>query len=59
MPLHDWTDERGWVSVHPIWMTYFVEWVRPRLPDGYRAFIGGVPALTIIWVICGSAFICC
>lgn len=47
MPLHDWTDERGWDSVHPIWMTYLIEWLRPRLPEGYRAFLGGVPALTV------------
>ncbi len=47
MPLHDWTDDRGWDSVHPIWMTYLVEWVRPRLPEGYRAFLGGIPALTV------------
>lgn len=47
MPLHDWTDERGWDSVHPIWMTYLIEWLRPRLPEGYKAFLGGVPALTV------------
>lgn len=47
MPLHDWTDDRGWDSVHPIWLTYLVEWVRPRLPEGYKAFLGGVPALTV------------
>ncbi len=47
MPLHDWTDERGWDSVHPFWLAYLVEWVQPRLPEGYRAFLGGVPALTV------------
>ena len=47
MPLHDWTDERGWDSVHPIWMTYLIEWVQPRLPEGYKAFLGGVPALSV------------
>ena len=26
MPLHDWTDERGWDSVHPFWLAYLVEW---------------------------------
>ena len=46
-PLHDWTDDRGIDSVRPIWMTYLVEWVRPRLPEGYRAFLGGIPALTV------------
>jgi hypothetical protein len=47
MPLHDWTDVRGWDSVHPFWLTYLVEWIQPRLPEGYKAFLGGVPALTV------------
>lgn len=47
MPLHDWADERGWDSVHPFWLAYLVEWVQPRLPGGYRAYLGGVPALTV------------
>jgi len=47
MPLHDWTDERGWDSVHPLWLVYLVEWLQPRLPEGYKAFLGGVPALTV------------
>jgi len=42
MPLHDWADERGWDSVHPFWLVYLVEWVQPRLPQGYRAFLGSV-----------------
>src|SRR3954454_18269558 len=47
MPLHDWTDERGWDSVHPFWLAYLVEWIQPRLPEGYRAFLGSVPSLTV------------
>jgi hypothetical protein len=47
MPLHDWTDERRWHSVHPFWLAYLVEWIQPRLPEGYKAFLGGVPALTV------------
>jgi hypothetical protein len=47
MPLHDWTDERGWDSVHPFWLAYLVEWIQPRLPEGYKALVGGVPALTV------------
>jgi hypothetical protein len=35
MPLHDWTDERGWDSVHPLWLTYLLEWLRPRLPEEF------------------------
>jgi len=47
MPLHDWTDERGWDSVHPVWLTYLLEYVQERLPQGYKAFLGGVPSLTV------------
>jgi Protein of unknown function (DUF4058) len=47
MPLHDWTDERGWDSVHPVWLTYLLEHVQERLPPGYKAFLGGVPSLTV------------
>lgn len=47
MPLHDWADERGWDSVHPLWLTYLLEYVQGKLPDGYKAFLGGVPALTV------------
>jgi hypothetical protein len=47
MPLHDWTDERVWDSVHPVWLTYLLEYVQERLPEGYRAFLGGVPTLTV------------
>ncbi|HZV03830.1 MAG TPA: DUF4058 family protein [Gemmataceae bacterium] len=47
MPLHDWTDERGWDSVHPLWLTYLLEYVQERLPEGYKAFLGGVPSLSV------------
>jgi hypothetical protein len=47
MPLHDWTDERGWDSVHPLWLTYLLEYVQERLPEGYKAFLGSVPSLTV------------
>ncbi len=47
MPLHDWSDDRGWDSVHLLWLTQLLDWVQPRLPAGYRAYVGSVPALTI------------
>lgn len=47
MPLHDWTDERGWDSVHPLWLTYLLEYVQKRLPKGYKAFLGSVPSLSV------------
>jgi len=46
MPLHDWTDERGWDDVHPLWMTYLLEYVQEGIPEGYKVFLGGLPALT-------------
>jgi hypothetical protein len=47
MPLHGWTDERGWDSVHPIWLTYSIGWIQPCLTEGYQAFVSNVPALTL------------
>jgi Protein of unknown function (DUF4058) len=47
MPLHDWRDDRGWDSVHPVWLNQLLDWVQPRLPSDYRAYLGSVPALTI------------
>jgi hypothetical protein len=47
MPLHDWRDERGWDGVHLLWLTQLLDWIQPRLPEGYRAYVGAVPALTL------------
>lgn len=47
MPLHDWTDDRGWDSVHPLWINALLYWTQDRLPAGYRAYLGSVPGLTI------------
>lgn len=47
MPLHDWKDDRGWDGVHLLWLAELLRWVQPRLPAGYRAYVGSVPALSI------------
>lgn len=47
MPLHDWRDDRGWSGLHIVWQTELLDWIQPRLPEGYRAYICAVPALTI------------
>src|SRR5437763_16685265 len=47
MPRHDWRDDGGWDSVHLVWLAQLLDWVQPRLPDGYRAYLGSVPALTV------------
>jgi hypothetical protein len=30
-----------------VWLNQLLDWVQPRLPSGYRAYLGSVPALTI------------
>ena len=47
MPLHDWTDRRGWDGVHHLWITELLRWVKPRLPTGYRAYIGSAPTVAV------------
>ena len=47
MPLHDWTDRRGWDGVHHLWISELLRWVKPRLPTGYRAYIGSAPAVAV------------
>jgi hypothetical protein len=47
MPLHDWNDLAGWDGVHNIWIVELLRWIKPRLPEGYRAYIGSMPALTV------------
>jgi hypothetical protein len=33
--------------MHHLWITELLRWVKPRLPVGYRAFIGSAPVLAI------------
>jgi hypothetical protein len=47
MPLHDWADDRGWDSVHQLWINALLFWVQDRLPPGYRAYLGSVPGVSI------------
>jgi hypothetical protein len=47
MPLHDWTDLTGWDGVHQIWIVELLYWIKPRLPSGYRAYIGTTPTFAI------------
>jgi len=47
MPLHDWANQTGWEGVHHTWLTELLYWIKPRLPAGYRTFIGPTPTLTI------------
>jgi Protein of unknown function (DUF4058) len=47
MPLHDWRDDRVWNSLRIVWQAQLLDWIQHRLPAGYRAYLGSVPALTI------------
>lgn len=33
--------------MHHSWITELLRWIKPRLPEGYRAFIGSMPTMTI------------
>jgi hypothetical protein len=47
MALHDWSDRPGWEGMHHLWITELLRWVKPRLPDGFRAYIGLAPLLAV------------
>ncbi len=47
MPLHDWSMHSGWDGVHTLWISELLRWIKPRLPEGYRAYVGSTPTLTI------------
>src|SRR3954447_2115190 len=47
MALHDWNNPAGWEGVHHLWITELLRWVKPRLPAGYRAYIGAAPAVAV------------
>jgi hypothetical protein len=47
MPLHDWTQRAGWDVVHQVWIVELLYWIKPRLPPGYRAYIGTTPTFAI------------
>ncbi len=47
MPLHNWRNDRGFNGLHIIWQNELLYWLQPRLPEGYRAYLGSVPAITL------------
>ena len=47
MPLHDWSEQSGWEGVHHLWIAELLRWVKPRLPAGYRAYIGPAPTVAV------------
>ena len=47
MPLHDWTEDRGWNGLHLAWQVAMLDWLQERLPADYRAYIGSFPGLVV------------
>ena len=47
MPLHDWSNDAGWDGMHLLWITHLFHWVKPRLPEEFRAYVGSVPTLSV------------
>ena len=47
MPLHDWAELPGWEGVHLLWMTELLRDAKPKLPAGFRAYIGSGPAMAV------------
>src|SRR5207237_2889662 len=47
MPLHDWNELAGWDGLRTIWIVELLRWIKPRLPEGYRAYLGSTPALAV------------
>ncbi len=43
MPLHDWAVRTEWEGVYLYWMGEIAQWLKSRLPPGYRAVIGASP----------------
>jgi hypothetical protein len=47
MPLHDWSQLEGWDGMHQLWLVELFHWIKPRLPAGFRAYLGTVPTVAI------------
>lgn len=47
MPLHDWSTLTGWEGLYDIWLVELLRYIKPQLPEGYRAHLGSSPAIGI------------
>lgn len=47
MPLHDWAELSGWEGMHLLWMAELLRYVKARLPEGLRAYLGTGPAVAV------------
>jgi hypothetical protein len=48
MPLHDWTNDGGWDGFYLLWITHLFHFIKPRLPQDFRAYLGSVPTLVTV-----------
>jgi uncharacterized protein DUF4058 len=47
MPLHNWNTLTRWDGFHTLWIGELLRWVKPRLPEGYRAYLGTTPRVAV------------
>jgi hypothetical protein len=47
VPLHDWSELGGWEGMHLLWSAELLHDLKPRLPEGYRAYLGSSPILAV------------
>ena len=47
MPLHDWSATDDWENLHFLWIARMFDWIKPRLPEGFRAFVGSSPRMSV------------
>jgi hypothetical protein len=47
MPLHDWNRLHRWDGFHTLWISELLRFLRPRLPEGYRAYLGTAPRIAL------------
>jgi hypothetical protein len=47
MPLHDLSSDLQRCAVHTFWTTEIARWLKMRLPEGYRSFVGTIPIVVV------------
>jgi hypothetical protein len=47
MPLHDWSKFNGWSGMHLLWMNQLIDDIQPKLPAGFRAYLGTSPIVSV------------
>jgi hypothetical protein len=47
MPLHDWANMTGWDGMRLLWISELARYLKPRLPAGYRVYVGTTPVFSV------------